>query len=167
MAAVSEAVARVQDYCRQLGMERDHPLCLALVIAVETAETARETCQGARGLTREGEAELVLRTQETVERRVDDRIDLNASRIAKRIAGGLALKAGAAGIALLAVGLIVGRVTAPDAEAQVLEGASFMAQLAEMNDAHTLRDYCLKHRVAAGGGVVCDMPRVWVRPPAK
>src|SRR5689334_8976071 len=105
MAAVSEAVARVEDYCRRAGMEGDHPLRLALVTAVETAETARETCQGARGLTPEGEAELARRIQETVERRVDDRIAFNTAKIAKRIAGGLALKAAAAGIGLLVVGL--------------------------------------------------------------
>src|SRR4051794_3965553 len=168
MAAVSEAVARVQDCCRQLGMEGDHPLRLALIIAVETAETARETCQGARGLTREGEAELVLRLQETVERQVADTIDLNATRIAKRIAGGLALQAAAAGIGLLVVGLVAGRVTAPDAEAQVLEGATFMAQLAELNDPKALRDFCLAHRIEQkSGGTACQLPVVWVRPPGK
>src|SRR5689334_8208556 len=167
MAAVSEAVARVQDCCRQLGMERDHPLRLALVIAVETAETARETCRGARGLTREGEAELVLRIQETVERRVDDQIDLNASRIARRIAGGLALKAGAIGIALLVVGVVAGRLTAPDAEARALESSAFAAQLAEMNNMQVLRDHCLKHRVEQKNGTACELPLVWVKPPGK
>src|SRR4051794_19675634 len=165
MAAVSEAVARVQDCCRQLGMEGDHPLRLALIIAVEAAETARETCQGARGLTREGEAELVLRIQETVERQVADTIDLNATRIAKRIAGGLALKAGAAAVALLVVGLVVGRLTAPDAEARSLEGAGFMAQIAELNDPKSLRDYCLAHKVEQKGATACPL-MVWVKPPA-
>ena len=167
MAAVSEAVARVQDCCRQLGMEGDHPLRLALIIAVETAETARETCQGARGLTREGEAELVLRIQETVERRVADTIDLNASRIARRIAGGLALKAAAAGVALLVGGVVAGRLTAPDAEARALESSAFAAQLAEMNNMQVLRDHCLKHRVEQKNGTACELPLVWVKPPGK
>src|SRR3954447_15913622 len=100
MASLSEAGRQVKDCCRRAGMEWEHTLRLALATAVEAAETARETCQGARGLTREGEAELVLRIQETVERQVADTIDLNATRIAKRIAGGLALKAGAAAVAL-------------------------------------------------------------------
>src|SRR3954451_3302430 len=158
MASLSEAGRQVEDCCRRAGMEGEHPLRLALVTAVETAETARETCQGARGLTPEGEAELARRIQETVEQRVDDRIDFNAARIAKRIAGGLALKAGAIGVALLLGGFVAGRLTAPDAQAQALEGAAFMAQIAEMNNAQALREHCLKHRVEQKAGTACELP---------
>src|SRR5690348_959062 len=172
---MTAAVKQVEDLCDKLGMRKDLPLRQILLTAMETAETARETAEaareavqnGARGLTREGEAELVLRIQETVERQVDDRIDLNAGRIAKRIAGGLALKAGAVGLALLLGGFAAGRLTAPDAEARALESSAFAAQLAEMNNMQVLRDHCLKHRVEQKGGTACELPLVWVKPPSK
>jgi hypothetical protein len=170
MVAVSEVVARVEDHCRQLGMEGDHPLRLALVTAVEASETARKTAEaareavqnGARGLTPEGEVELVRKVCETV----TESTYAEAGRIARRIAGGLALKAGAVGVALLVVGLVVGRLTAPDAQARAMESAGFFAQVAETNDPRALRDYCQKHRVEQAGGVACEL-MVWVKPPSK
>src|SRR5689334_21451904 len=61
----------------------------------------------------------------------------------------------------------VSTVSAGTTMAHALEGAGFMAQLAETNDAHVLRDYCLAHRAVQNGGVACEMPRVRVRAPAK
>ena len=175
MAAMTATIKDIEELCDRAGMRKDLPLRQILLASMEQVDAARETAEaardavkdGARGLTREGEAELVLRIQETVERQVADTIDLNATRIAKRIAGGLALKAGAAGIALMVGGLVVGRLTAPDAEARTLEGASFMAQLAEMNDPRALRDHCLKHRVEQKVGAACELPLVWVKLPGK
>src|SRR3954462_6291255 len=118
MAAVAGDLSRrVSDLLTAAGMPDDDLFREAMVLTVEAAEVARTTAEvareavtdGARGLTREGEAELGLRIQQTVERQVADPIDLNASRIAKRIAGGLALKVGAIGIVLLVVGVVAGR----------------------------------------------------------
>ena len=44
-----------------------------------------------------------------------------------------------------------------------LEGASFMAQLAGLNDPRLLREYCLSHTKAQAGGTACELPPVWVR----
>src|SRR5690349_22399732 len=116
MAALAgERSRRVNDLLTAAGMADDDLFREAMVLTVEVAEVARTTAEvareavkdGARGLTREGEAELVLRIRQTVERQVADTIDLNASRIARRIAGGLALKA-AAGVALLVGGVVAG-----------------------------------------------------------
>ena len=176
MAALAGDLSRrVSDLLTAAGMPDDDLFREAMVLTVEAAEVARTTAEvareavkdGARGLTREGEAELVLRIQQTVERQVADTIDLNASRIAWRIAGGLALKAGAIGIALLVGGVVAGRLTAPDAEARALESSAFAAQLAEMNNMQVLRDHCLKHRVEQKNGTACELPLVWVKPPGK
>ena len=58
-------VRRVEAFCTRAGMEEDSPLRLALVTVMETAENAREAVKGgARGLTPEGEADLIQRVSE-------------------------------------------------------------------------------------------------------
>ena len=118
---------RVAEMLTAAGMPEDDLFREAMITSVEAAETARTTAEaameavltGARGLTPDGEAELVRKVCETV----TESTYAEAGRIANRIASGLALKAGAVGVALLVVGFIGGRLTAPDAEAQAVESA--------------------------------------------
>jgi hypothetical protein len=78
---MSEAVRRVEEYCAKAGMKPDSPLRLALLNVMETAETAREAVKGgARGLTPEGERELIKRITEAVV----DTTEREAERIVRR-----------------------------------------------------------------------------------
>jgi hypothetical protein len=162
VAAVTAAVKQVEDLCDQAGIRKDLPLRQILVTSMEQVDTARDMVQGARGLTQQGEAELVLRIQETV----TEAIDAEARRIARQTATGLAIKTAVAGLVLLVSGFLAGRLIASDAQAEALEGAAFMAQIAEMNNAQALRDYCMAHRVEQKNGTACELV-VWVKVPGK
>jgi hypothetical protein len=51
-------------------------------------------------------------------------------------------------------------------EAKRIEGAAFMTQIAEENDASTLRDYCYAHPTQQGANWWrCSLPDVWVVAP--
>ncbi|UEM07226.1 hypothetical protein JL101_030040 (plasmid) [Skermanella rosea] len=86
------AVGRVEEYCARAGMRPDSPLRLALLTATRTAEAAREAVGGVRGLTPEGEAELIRRVCEAAAASTA----AEAGRIVRRL--DLAMVLGAAGL---------------------------------------------------------------------
>ena len=70
-----------------------------------------------------------------------------------------------AGLLLLGLGFLGGRWAASSG-AEVLTGASFIAQVVSVNNPEDLRHYCYAHAVAQpGGGTICQLPPVWVLPP--
>jgi hypothetical protein len=84
-----EAVRCVEEYCARAGMRPDSPLRLALLTATRTAEAAREAVGGARGLTPEGEAELIRRIGEAAA----ESTAAEAGRIIRRLDSGMVLRA--------------------------------------------------------------------------
>jgi hypothetical protein len=73
------------------------------------------------------------------------------------------VKVAALGLALAGAGYAAGQWDRSRIVGTALEGASFMAQLAELNDPRILREYCLAHAKAQPGGTACELPPVWVR----
>lgn len=157
---MSDRTRRAEEYCARAGMEKDSPLRLALITAVEAAEAAGEAVRGgARGLTPEGEAELI--------RRVSREVTIATWREASRIASGIGLATAAmlavAGLLLAGAGYAVGRWDGMRQGAAAVEGAAFLAQVAALNDARALADGCRRTERQEKGGIACDLPPVWVR----
>ena len=72
MAAVTADLSRrVAECLTAAGMPEDDPFRAAMILTVEAAQAAREAVQsGARGLSPEGEAEMILR----IHQRNDERL---------------------------------------------------------------------------------------------
>jgi hypothetical protein len=141
-------------------MEEDSPLRLALVTVMETAETASEAVKGAaRGLTPEGEADLIQRVSQAAA--VATRRE--AARIVRRSGVTTAAMLAAAGLLLAGAGYGVGRWDGARQGAAAVEGAAFLAQVAALNDARAMADTCRRTQRQEKGRVACDLPPVWVR----
>ena len=93
---------RFREQLRRAGIGDDKPLHGVLVAVHEAAECARETAKGARGLTPEGEAELVRRVGAEAAREAARGAERQARRLVLRFNAGLALMAA---LTLVAVGL--------------------------------------------------------------
>src|SRR4051812_4579078 len=112
-------------------MEEDSPLRLALITATETAERASLAVKdGARGLTPQGEADLIRRVTQAV----TEGTEREAERIVRRFDFRMGMLIASIGLALLGGGYYWGRSERDPARAAAIESAAFMAQLAEMND---------------------------------
>jgi hypothetical protein len=157
---VSGGVRRVEAFCAKAGMEEDSPLRLALVTVMETAEQAREAVRGgARGLTPEGEADLIQRISQAAVVATQR----EAARIVRRSGVTTAAMLAVAGLLLAGAGYGVGRWDGARQGAAAVEGAAFLAQVAALNDARAMADKCRRTQRQEKGGVACDLPPVWVR----
>jgi hypothetical protein len=157
---VSGGVRRVEAFCAKAGMEEDSPLRLALVTVMETAETASEAVRGgARGLTPEGEADLIQRVSQAAAVATQR----EAARIVRRSGVTTAAMLAVAGLLLAGAGYGVGRWDGARQGAAAVEGAAFLAQVAALNDARAMADKCRRTQRQEKGGVACDLPPVWVR----
>ena len=114
------------------------------------------------GLTPEGEQELV--------RRVSEAAAVGAEREMARLAQRLELRTelalAVAGLLLAAGGYALGRwdgAGSGAAQAAGVQGAGFVAQVAEMNDIAALRRHCERHAYREQGRLACDLPPVWIR----
>jgi hypothetical protein len=157
---VTGGVRRVEAFCARAGMEEDSPLRLALVTVMETAETASEAVRGgARGLTPEGEADLIQRVSQAAAVATQR----EAARIVRRSGFATAAMLALAGLLLAGAGYGVGRWDGARQGAAAVEGAAFLAQVAALNDARAMADKCRRTQRQENGGVACDLPPVWVR----
>jgi hypothetical protein len=157
---VSGGVKRVEAFCANAGMEEDSPLRLALVTVMETAETASEAVRsGARGLTPEGEADLIQRISQAAVVATQR----EAARIVRRSGVTTAAMLAVAGLLLAGAGYGVGRWDGARQGAAAVEGAAFLAQVAALNDARAMADTCRRTQRREKGGIACDLPPVWVR----
>ncbi|GEO42595.1 hypothetical protein SAE02_67430 [Skermanella aerolata] len=159
---MSDKRKRVEGFCDQAGMEKDSPLRLALLTVMETAETAQEAVKGgARGLTPEGEAELIRRVTDAVA----ETTEREAERVIRRFDLQMGLRMAMGMLLLLGSGYSLGQANADPVPAASIESGAFMAQLAEMNNLRAIRDHCLKHTVPQNGGTACELPMVWLKRP--
>ena len=153
-------VRRVEAFCAKAGMEEDSPLRLVLVTVMETAEQAREAVRGgARGLTPEGEADLIQRVSQAAVVATQR----EAARIVRRSGFVTAAMLALAGLLLAGAGYGVGRWDGARQGAAAVEGAVFLAQVAALNDARAMAEKCRRTQRQEKGGVACDLPPVWVR----
>lgn len=137
------------------GITEAKPLHAVLLAVWQAAQAAREASSGARGLTKDGEAALIRRVAEAAAAATE----AEAARIVRRQGLRLALAMAGCGLALLAGGYWYGSTYS---RASAIEGAAFLAQIAELNDAGALRRFCLAHAYPQGGGTACALPSVWV-----
>lgn len=141
------------------GITENKPLFPILVTIHEAAETALATVTDkARGLTPEGERALIDK--------VGGEVATVAEREVERLVGRAdlrrALQFAAAGLVLLSAGYGAGRWDGQRQGAAALEGAAFLAQLAEMNDVRALRVHCQRTGYAQARGTACQLPPVWI-----
>ncbi|MBX9702202.1 MAG: hypothetical protein K2X74_22390 [Acetobacteraceae bacterium] len=143
-------------------MRADSPLRAALLATFEAAAAAREAAGGARGLTPDGERELVRRVAEAAAAGAEREVASLARRLDLRTSALLALAASL----LLGGGYVFGRWDGT-ARATAGTGASFLASVAELNDPAALRRHCERTAYDHGGGRACTLPPVWVVPAAR
>jgi hypothetical protein len=157
---VSGGVKQVEAFCVNAGMEKDSPLRLALLTVMETAEQAREAVRGgARGLTPEGEAELIQRVSQAAVVATQREV----ARIVRRSSFATAAMLTVAGLLLAGAGYGLGRWDGARQGAAAHEGAVFLAQVAALNDARVMAEKCRRTQRQEKGGIACDLPSVWVR----
>ena len=151
----------IRSWCDRAGMRPDSPLRAALLATFEAAGAAREAAGGARGLTPEGERDLVRRVAEAAAAGAEREMASLARPIELRSSALLALAA----LVLLGGGYALGRWDGT-ARAAGSAGASFLASVAELNDTAALRQHCERTAYDHGGGRACSLPPVWVAPAA-
>ncbi|MGG5810559.1 hypothetical protein [Falsiroseomonas sp. CW058] len=156
-APVAATAQDVRGWCDLAGMRADSPLRAALLATVEAASTAREAADGVRRLTPEGEAALVKRVAEAAAAGAEREVERLARRVELRTVVALA----ASGIVLLCSGYALGRWDAGGMGA-ARGGVSFLAQVAELNDAAALRRHCERTAYEQGGRRACSLPSVWI-----
>lgn len=149
----------VRGWCERAGMRPDSPLRAALLATFEAASAAREAAGGARGLTPDGERDLVRKVTEAAAAGAEREMASLARRIDLRTSAFLGLAA----LLLLGGGYAVGRWDG-SARAAGTAGASFLASVAELNDAAALRRHCERTAYDHGGGRACTLPPLWIAP---
>ena len=149
----------VRAWCERAGMRADSPLRAALLATFEAAAAAREAAGGARGLTPDGERDLVRRVTEAAAAGAEREMASLARRIDLRTSAFLALVA----LLLLGGGYSLGRWEARVRVARSTN-ATFLTSVAELNDAAVLRRHCEQTAYDHGGGRACTLPPVWVAP---
>jgi hypothetical protein len=140
-------------------MRPDSPLRAALLATFEAASAAREAAGGARGLTPDGERDLVRKVTEAAAAGAEREMASLARRIDLRTSALL----GFAAVLLLGGGYAVGRWDGT-ARAAGPAGASFLVSMAELNDAAALRRHCERTAYDHAGGRACTLPPVWIAP---
>ena len=138
-------------------MRPDSPLRAALLATFEAASAAREAAGGARGLTPDGERDLVRKVTEAAAAGAEREMASLARRIDLRTTALLAL----AGLLMLGGGYALGRWDRAARSAD-FSGASFFAAVAELNDVGALRRHCERTGYEQAGRRACDLPPVWV-----
>ncbi|MDB5243754.1 MAG: hypothetical protein JWP57_4380 [Spirosoma sp.] len=133
------------------GITESKPLYAVMVATFEATS-------GARGLTPEGEKNLVARVAGAV-RAGAEQAGAQAYRQGRMRT--LAVQIGV-GVAVLAGGWALGYWQRGEVRVEAIAGASFVAQLVTLNDPAALRTYCMAHAYQQAGGTACQLPPVWV-----
>lgn len=152
----------VRGWCDRAGMRPDSPLRAALLATTEAAVAAREAASGARGLTPEAERDLVRRVAEAAAAGAEREV----ARLSRRMELRTALMLAVSALALLGSGYALGRwdgAGSSMARTEGIQGATFVAQVAELNDIPALRRHCERHGYREQGRLACDLPPVWIR----
>jgi hypothetical protein len=170
---MSTPIDRYRETLRKAGITPDKPLHAALLTAYETALTAQDAVKGgARGLTPEGERELIRRVAEAAA----ESTEREAERIVRRFDLGMALKVAVA-LAFFALaggaggywlGMRGGQVTERRIAAAFADGAGTArrwADLMENNDLDAALARCTGNQVTVTAGRrACSVP-LWLDGP--
>ena len=137
----------------------DTPLYVTLVAAFEAATTARDVVgTSARGLTPQGEAELIRRVTAASAQAAGQEATAVADATLKRYGG----RAAALMVAMFIAGLGLGRWWGVSGAGEAMTSASFVAQVAALNNAADLKAACNRTAEKDHGGVICTLPKVWI-----
>lgn len=134
------------------GITPDKPLHAVMTAAFEQS-------QGARALTPEAEKNLVARVVAAV-RSGAEQAGAQAYRQWRLRTWAILA---AAGVVVGVGGIAAGRMMSQDSRSAAAAGASFVAQVAALNDAEAMRAYCVAHAYQQEGGTACQLPPVWIR----
>ena len=156
----AEATAdEVRGWCDRVGLRPDSPFRAATLATMEAAIAARKVATAAHGLTPEVEGELVRRVAEAAAAGAEREM----ARLSRRVELRTGLVLAAAALLLLGGGYAAGRWEAvQDPRAEALRDATFLAQLAELNDLGALRRACERNAYQQEGRRACDLPPVWI-----
>jgi len=167
---ISTPIDRYRETLRRAGITPDKPLHAVLVTTFETALTAQESVKGgARGLTPEGERELIRRVTDAAA----ESTEREAERIVSRFDLGLAVKVAIA-LAVFALAGAAGGYWLGMKEVQVTErriAAAFAdgtgtakrwAELMENNDLNAALSRCTGNQITViAGRRACSVP-LWL-----
>ncbi len=138
------------------GITETKPLFAVLWTIHEAVETALATATDqARGITAEGERELIQRVVTVA----GDATEREAARLVRRLDLRNVALLVTLSVALCGGGFYAGKQFAVGAA----NGASFMANIAALNSDADLVRACKASAYQQGDGVACMLPPVWVR----
>lgn len=164
--------------CRAAGISDDKPLAAVLLTAFQTAETARSAVQdGARGLTPEGEADLIKRVIQVIGQQAKTSLEQHRLRLDRKtsiMAGGIVVT----GLILAGVGGYWAGWSSGTQESRVIEhevaaaalasgpkGAAAWAKLMRNNDPVAALDQCSGVAIwSTNGRHACSVP-LWIDGP--
>ena len=153
MDAVASPVEQFKDRLKAAGIAPDKPLHGVLLTVYETALEAKAAVgTGARGLSEQGERELIYRLSENALSVTSREVE----RFARRISFRNSFLFGLAGLLLLAGGFVWGHWNAPGR-------SGFLADIASGNELAPIESYCRAHIFRRDGKAACQLPNVWVK----
>ena len=147
------SVDRFKDACRKAGIGEGKPLYTAMMMVFVAAEQAEHAARvGARGLTPDGETEIIDRVVRSVDRNMRDGLHRVRLRLERRAA----VLTGVGVIGAFMVGLVSGYGY------RYVEENRFSNMVLQQ-----IRDLCVGEAVwPSNGGLACSV-RLWLEPPVK
>lgn len=146
------------------GIAEGKPLHAVLLTVHGAAAAAFAAADRAQGLSPEAEEELLARIARDAGAAVDD----GMRRIERRCLARMVLLGMLGGGVLLLTGYGAGWWFGTRASVHAVEGAAFLAQLAELNDVSALRRACERTAYRHHDRTACTLPALWVGvPPAR
>lgn len=147
---MSEPIDHFKALCVQAGVTEEKPLHAVLLILFRTATMAEEAVKGgARGLSAEGEKELIYRMAENCVSVTGQEIERLARKIDFRTSLMMALVA----LVLLAAGFLWG----------YWNRSGFLAEVEYLNSPASMESFCRAHSFQRDGKAACQLPPVWIK----
>jgi len=167
---MSTPIDRYRETLRRAGITPDKPLHAVLITTFETALTAQEAVKdGARGLTPEGERELIRRVTDAAAESTERRAERIVSRLhlglAVKVAIALAVFALAGGAGGYWLGMKEVQVTERRIAAAFADGAATAkrwAELMENNDLNAALARCTGNQVTVTAGRRACLVPLWL-----
>ena len=147
---MSEPLDRFKALCIQAGITEQKPLHAVMLILFQTATMAQEAVKGgARGLSEQGEQELIFRVAENAASVTGQEVERLSRCVGWRNSFLMAL----AGLLLVAAGYLWGS----------WNRSGFLAQIEALNDTATIERICREHIFQRDGRTACNLPPVWIK----
>jgi hypothetical protein len=156
-----DAIDDFRQRLRQAGISDDKPLAAILLTAFQTAETARSAVQdGARGLTPEGETDLIKRVVQAIGQQAKTSLEQHRLRLDRKlslVAGGIV----AAGLLVAGIGGYWAGWSAGAQASRVIENEVAAAALASGPEAASGWAMLMRSNDIAKAMAQCSGAGVW------